>query len=619
MRHLSKLFTAIFFFWGVALSTVNISAQGLSLEDFEAYAIQAKEAGFTHVKITYDIPLSMWQHDVPGDPYPAWYTFRPSLLKIFPPEELQPYTDMEYAKEIIELYKARMEILKRHDLKGYYRTNEPHVLPEAFFTEYPQLRGPRVDQVNRSRTARFSPDVDRPEVQEMYKKAMQSLLEVLPDVDVFSFVTTDAGSGLCWSEGLYPGANGPAYCKHRSMEERVQGFMNALNEGAEAAGKEIQLNMYGIPPREWMVDTFEDPEEIAKGLPNGFSVEGYRNNGERIGWRRPSDGFAFDPPILGVPNPIGIAEGVMNDLRNAEAGWPLGAKFSSVPDLDFKFQLQKKLMESSPENSAEMMVTLREFASELAGEEYADDLMTVWEGIHNAKEHMSSLDFGPIFRMGNVLTRWVNRPMVPFPDELTEEETSYYKPFLFQAKGEEQAQNLIDIQAMRMYEGYGARLLVQRVTELMLADLGKARDAVSRLIDGAETNSKKEEWILLDKRLAVVESFTRTVDNMVGYQAVLDLAKNDGGNPEENPVLGAKNSWKRDEIMRIARAEIDNTIALREILMSTDIPLIEMAGSPEEESILVLSPALIDQLKKKIDIMNSKWVDYNRLFTPPNP
>lgn len=619
MKKLTKLIAICLFIILSVAASGSTRAQSLSLEEFEKYVIQAKEAGFTHVKITYDIPLSMWQHDVPGDPYPAWYVFRPSLLKIFPPKILQPYTDMGYAKEIIELFKARMKIITRHGLKGYYRTNEPHVLPEAFFTEYPKLRGPRVDQVNRSRTARFSPDVDRPEVLAMYKEAMQSLLKTLPDVEVFSFVTTDAGSGLCWSDGLYPGANGPAYCKHRSMKDRVQGFMNALNEGAEAAGQDILLNMYGIPPRQWMEATFEDPEEIAKGLPDGFSVEWYRNNGERAKWRRPSDGFAFDPPLLGVPNPMGIADGIMQDLKNAEMGSPLGAKIPAVPGLDFKFKLQKKLKESSPKNSAEMMVTLREFASEMAGEDHADDLMTVWEGIHNAEEYLSSLNFGPVFRMGNVLARWVNRPMVPFPEELTDEEKSYYRPFLFQAKGEEQANNLIDIQAMLMYEGYGARLLVQRVTELMMSDLGKARQAATRLIEGADTQSKREEWILLDKRLAVVESFTRSVDNMVGYQALLELAKNDSTKPEPNPVLGAKNSWKRQELMRIARDEIDNAVELRELLMSTEAPLIEMAASPEEESIMVLSPDLVAQLKRKIDIMNSKWMDYDRVFTRPNP
>jgi hypothetical protein len=47
--------------------------------------------------------------------------------------------------------------------------------------------------------------------------------------------------------------------------------------------------------------------------------------------------------------------------------------------------------------------------------------------------------------MGHVLNRWITRPMVPFPLELTDAEKRGYRPFLFQAKGEVQASDLIDI------------------------------------------------------------------------------------------------------------------------------------------------------------------------------
>ncbi|MDR8390896.1 hypothetical protein NC796_07095 [Aliifodinibius sp. S!AR15-10] len=152
------------------------------------------------------------------------------------------------------------------------------------------------------------------------------------------------------------------------------------------------------------------------------------------------------------------------------------------------------------------------------------------------KQHLSSLNFGSVLYFGHVLTRWINRPMVPFPEELTEEEKSYYRPYLLQAKGEEQANNLIDIQAMRMFEGYGARLLVQRVTELAMADLNSARQYTRKLID--EPAGDIDRWLLLDKRLQVVQSLVRTVDNMVGYQNLLDLAKSDGRDPIPNPPLG---------------------------------------------------------------------------------
>jgi hypothetical protein len=95
------------------------------LKSFEAYVIKAKEIGATHVDITFDIPPAFWQFDTPGDPYPVWYTYRPGLMKIFPPEELKPYVDLEYAEKVASLFQARCEILRKHGMKGAYFANEP--------------------------------------------------------------------------------------------------------------------------------------------------------------------------------------------------------------------------------------------------------------------------------------------------------------------------------------------------------------------------------------------------------------------------------------------------------------------------------------------------------------
>ena len=32
-----------------------------------------------------------------------------------------------------------------------------------------------------------------------------------------------------------------------------------------------------------------------------------------------------------------------------------------------------------------------------------------------------------------------------------------------------------------------------------------------------------------------------------------------------------------------------------------------------------LGPDIVAQLKRKIDLMNAHWLDYDRLFTKPNP
>lgn len=590
---------------------------GQNLKEFEQEVIKAKQAGATHVVITNNIPPALWEFDTPGDPYPAWYIYRPGLLKIFPPKEIQPYVNAKYAQKVASLLQERCRIVHKYGLKAAYITNEPEVLPEAFFIDHPELRGPRVDQENRSRTARFAPCVDRPEVLRLYREAMNQLLEKCPDVDLFSFLTDDSGSGFCWSAGLYPGKNGPSWCKNRPMAERVKGFLMALREGGLDAGKHIQIDIHGLKPRQWMYPAFRDPQHIAKQLPEGLAVNHYEGpDGKpmKIQWITGAS-RAFDP-VTGIPQPFDFVRQLGNNPVPEDA--PFVVSFTDSTKIDFRLGLYKAYKKSHPDNELESIQMLHDYATRMAGKNHASDLLDLWRSIDNAEKHLNDLDFGPVLTMGCILARWIDRPMVPFPDSLTEKEKAYYRPYLFQAKGEKQANNLIDIQGMRMFEGYGARLMVQRVIELTTDDLNHAEKMATQL--GTDKDSPgADKWRLLGKRIAVVRSLVRTVDNMVGYQAVLDLAKNDGVKPNPNPVLGAKSSWKRTELLRIARDEIDNAAELRHLLLTTNEQLIKTASTPDQETIRMLGPELPDQIKKKIDIMNAHWEDYKRLFTRPNP
>jgi hypothetical protein len=169
----------------------------------------------------------------------------------------------------------------------------------------------------------------------------------------------------------------------------------------------------------------------------------------------------------------------------------------------------------------------------------------------------------------------------------------------------------VDIQAMRMYEGWGARLLVQNIIEKVTASLTRSEAAARRLpAPGSE---------LLTQRLAALQLMVHQVDDVVQYQAQLDRVKALGGKPEPNPPLGAQSGWDRTDMIRLARNEIDNAMRLRQLLLTAKGPLLDLAPSEEEETSRRLGPDLPDQLKRKIDIMNAHWDDYKRLFTIPNP
>ena len=623
MRNLKNRFSkTVYLLAALILLVPNLHAQKerqKELAEFENFVIKAKELGATHVDVTFTIPPALWQFTVPNDPYPEWFAIQPGLMKIFPSEKLKPYVDTEYSERVIALLQARCEVLRKYGMKAAYNCNEPYVLPEPFFADYPEYRGPRVDHPYRSRSAYFAPCVDNPEVLEMYRETMQILLKKCPEIEIFSFLTSDSGSGFCWSDALYTGKNGNASCEHRHMGDRVVGFMENLKSAANAIDKSIDVRLNPQPVRQWMIGTFEYPEIISSRLSEGLTLNSRSHYGISLkddgyyatispAWGR--EGFS---PISGLNNPVYRAESLMGVFDKEQGDKKMIVGFDNPLYMDLCEVLKKE----KPSGKLEMMQALRSFAVTQAGEEGADDLLEVWLALHEIANDLQVLNFGPIFDMGLLLGRWINRPLVPLPEKLTDEEKSYYRPYLFQARGEEQANNLIDIQAMRMFEGYGARLLVQRVYEMVDAKIDKADKHVAHLIEIADEESV-QEWKNLQNSLLVLRSFMRTVDNIVAYQALLDLNHSRGNEPEENPVLGTNTSWDRAEIMRIARNEIDNAVSLKKLIESSPVPLITTALVPEEETSRSLSPNLPEQLKLKIDIMNAHWEDYKELYTFPN-
>ena len=584
------------------------------MAEFERKASLSKELGATHMLVTEGLPLATWEMNS-ADPYPMWFVHHAGLLTIFPPEELRPYVDAKYSAEVSGILQQRCEVLGKVGLKGVWSANEPEVLTEAFFTAHPELRGPRIDQPNRSRNVYFAPSVDEPETLRMYREAMQSLLKTCPEVEQFNWVTIDAGSGFDWAPSLYPGINGNSNYKDRPMSDRVSGFLINAQQAARGAGHEIQISLNPIPARQWMVPTFSPDvlDSIVRKLPRGLAVQG----------REGPDGRAFAGvvtegsagafyPVVGIVVPSFSSGGA-----SAPARWSIN--FGDATTMDFNYRLLKFTQGKPMRTLAERITTLRAFAASEVGEQQADNLVDAWNALNDVQQDLQVLDFGSMLRMGHVLNRWVTRPMVPFPEELSAAETKDYRPFLFQAKSDEQAGDLIDIQAMRMYEGWGARMLFQRTIEIALPRARRAMSLVNGIQNAAKDDAARKQWEMTGKRLQAVICLLQSADDMVEYQAQLDRVKAIGSKPNPNPVLGVQSSWDRTDLMQLARREIDTMVDLNRLLQSTKEPILDLAPTPGEETTMRLGPNITAQIKHKIDVMNAHWRDYDRLFTAPNP
>jgi len=172
---------------------------------------------------------------------------------------------------------------------------------------------------------------------------------------------------------------------------------------------------------------------------------------------------------------------------------------------------------------------------------------------------------------------------------------------------------------MRAYEGWGAKLLFQRTIETVMPQMHAALGRVGRIRDGGKDDTSRMQWDLTAKRLQAVIYLLQSADDMVAYQAQLDRVTALGAKPEANPVLGVQSGWDRTALMETARREIDTMANLERLLESTDQPILDLAPTPGDETIMRLGPSTAAEIKHKIDVMNAHWRDYDRLFTSPNP
>ena len=125
----------------LAISLHAQPAAQVDLAEFERKAVLCKELGATHVVITEGLPLATWEFDK-DDPYPEWYMHHASLLKIFPPKDVLPFVNKDYADKVSAILEKRCEILRKLGLKAVWNANEPAVMPEAFFTAHPGIARP---------------------------------------------------------------------------------------------------------------------------------------------------------------------------------------------------------------------------------------------------------------------------------------------------------------------------------------------------------------------------------------------------------------------------------------------------------------------------------------------
>ena len=574
------------------------------LADFESFAGQAKKSGATHVVITAeDLPWAYWQMDTPGDPYPAWAISNAGLLKVAPPAALKPFLPNDYSEKVLSILRARCGVLRKLGLKAAFTTFEPQILPERVYEAHPLWRGPEVEHPLRARVPRFAPSIDSPEVLALYRESIRVLLTECPEVEILSLHTNDSGSGMSWSPGLYQGANGSTLYRGRKMYQRYHDFFAALQAGAtDARPGRLEIDA------EWVRE--EAPELIANRLAPGMAVANLEGPGATP--YKAEAGFLLDYfypfyPAQGIPLAVRYIEELQKAVQSAAPRlfYLIGDRFNR----DLYLQIYDAFRAKPAHDAISGLQLLHKIAANSVGEQNAPALLDAWLAIDRVQRDVDIVNYGgSTFYIGSVHQRWLTRPFVPFPEELSPEETQYFRRYQFQARSEERARDLGDLQGTRQYQGLGGAAVTNTLFLRMQSELSRARTDVQAIARTTPALS------VLDTRLRVFQILVDNCRDALRYQYLLDIAK-DGSlrRPIEfQEDLTDIPQWL--EIKDTARREMDDAIVLADLLESHKEPLLELAPTAEEENIRVLGPDLAAQLRKRVKIMIAHWEDYERLF-----
>jgi hypothetical protein len=547
--------------------------------EFEKVAALAKEIGATDVDVS-DLPEDRWQWFDPADPYPNWSMLARGILKIMAPPELQPAVPTDVARRDQQILAQRGEVLGKLGLKAYLRVCEPMWLPEAVYQKHPDWRGPTCQAPERSRHNYYAPDIDNPQVLALYRNATAQLCRLVP-IDEFNILAGDSGSGISWDPGLYTGANGPAYCKDRPLIDRINGFMDAIRAGAKQAVLDATIT----------IGKYRSP---APGRPQKVVAAGLQGY---YFW----DSKVY--PIVGMSDPVRFAADLEKVFDHPEAEWNIG-----VPSLDCTtyFDLIRLYRNSPVQGPLQRMQALNTVATRQVGQADAGHLVQAWQEIHEAILLLEQIDNGgPILLLGSVNQRWLVRPLVPFPLELSADEKDYYRRFQFQANTEENAANLMNLQGLYAISGDAGTRLAHDLFAHTIKHLASARGELKVILG---TNEKLAEISALDLRIQALILVIKNADITARYQAYLEhFTPGCALRPDRH---GHPNAADGKAIVAEDQANTRDLIAL---LKSTPVSLIDVAPSAREEDVFRLNPDLIGQLQKKIEIEEAHLADHYRL------
>ena len=393
-------------------------------------------------KAFYEIPKG-------GNPWSEYASNFANVYKFYPDKMIAPFIPEKFVHENVQLLLTKTKILRGNGMDAAFFSNEPEIIPSAFFEAHPELRGPRVDHPRRSNVAFFSPCLSVKKMQDIYAGMMDNLLKNAPEIKTFFFKTNDAGSGNCWSDWLYTGSNGPDHCKNETTGQRIEHLMSALQAGAAIAGSKLDVYLSHSQGS----SNFSDSERV--DIQNHLPGNCYFSSTPEHEIKSIGNNFWVMYPVKGVLDVFSF----LNSLKridiykpqtiflSCDGGYNRGNESLEVIDLMIQMMDDAfgKALDDRP-----VKEKLRSYCSNWVGEKHADSLSEALEDLHEAGRFRNA-NLGNLSGVyWDVSNRMMTRPLVAAPQRLTAEEEAYFLPHIFNVSEQEARMDYLDIR--RLYD-----------------------------------------------------------------------------------------------------------------------------------------------------------------------
>ncbi|MCE9615824.1 MAG: hypothetical protein K8T26_16260 [Lentisphaerae bacterium] len=599
----------------IPAKTLIFSPRTWDLKEFEALSAAAKDAGFTHIAISELAERTDLQGAEKDSPWTEWSALLPTIFKHATPPGLEDAFPADFVRRQMDFMKAKHRIVEKLDMRAAYFGQEPQWLNDRVYRKHPQWRGSRADNSLRTTGIYFSPNTDHPEVRALYRTAVCEIVRQCPRLDFFAFGTNDSGGFYPWDKRLFSGPNGPTGYEGRDMGKRVVDFLAELRAGAKDAGVDAKIftNIHG-----WFTD---DEKHLVMrsltpglGCANGSVPPPYTAECSLLGCGVWGGSSVWHPGNIfhNFPAPMSVIGGV-----SAVKTHPALQFCSGGNSVDY-FKAFKIAMSMPPATTPRTKVdVLTRMAQEMYAPDVAEEILAAWYTLERVDHMLDVTAFSPLV---TVMLRWLTRPFVAHQERLTEDEKSYWVPYIYQSQKSHPDKwldylNNVGYQLISNWaEASKVCCALDSVEGALAAAAAQLEAAAAKTANQDAAERLVQEGLQIRAMRSVALTYRHylqlgTLIYVRDQQNAL-APKTTATSPELTPMpkgdLGDQGLWY---LHRAMRWELDNTNELIDLIKRAKKPLFFTAPVPSWTGALVLEKDLLANLERKVEITLNHWRD----------